>query len=176
MNDGSPPAAVSLVRRVLLASALLCSCVMAADSSLFPLKLERVDRAGGALVEPGAAALHLVFFATWCPPCVAELPALADLEARFGSSGYRLILVAVPVRQTKERLTNFLKDTKPPGELLFDSTGSAQDSLGVDRLPGHVLVGATGAVLYRSASLDDAFRTEIEKALAGTRTHGGVRR
>ena len=29
-------------------------------------------------VEPGARALHLVFFATWCPTCVDELARLGE--------------------------------------------------------------------------------------------------
>ncbi len=46
------------------------------------------------VIQPGKGALHIVFFATWCPTCMEELPRLGEIEARWGTQGYRLVLVA----------------------------------------------------------------------------------
>ena len=82
-----------------------------------PLTFERPSDGRPVELTAGAPALHVVFFATWCPECVDELDRLADLEARWNGRGYRLVLVAVPTRHTAERLRKFAQDRMPPGEL-----------------------------------------------------------
>ena len=137
----------------------------------FPLRL--VDPVRGAPVEvsPGPRITHLVFFATWCPPCMAETARLSELQSTWGRQGYRLVLVAVRTRQTPERLKAFVEREGPPGEVLLDADGEVQKALGVSDLPAHVLVGPDGAVLLRSGSLSDGAAAEIERRL-GVRRRG----
>jgi thiol-disulfide isomerase/thioredoxin len=136
---------------IMLLMVALCGSAMAA----LPVALE--DPASGSTIElrPGAPALHIVFFATWCPPCMEELDRLAEIEARWEERGYRLVLVAVKTRHTPERLARFAADNQPPGELLFDSEGRAALALGGEQLPTHFLFDAAGKEVHRAASLDD---------------------
>jgi len=53
----------------------------AALTGLDPRTGERVP------LDPSAGPMHVVFLATWCRPCVAELPRLADLEDRWKADG-----------------------------------------------------------------------------------------
>ena len=85
--------------------------------------LQGVSAAGTPLLDPvtgesvalqSDGLLHVVFFATWCPPCLEEFPRLADVEARWQDDGYRLILVAVPTRHTEPRLKQFVESRRPP--------------------------------------------------------------
>jgi thiol-disulfide isomerase/thioredoxin len=130
-----------------------------------PVTLE--DPVDGARVEvgSGAQALHVVFLATWCQPCVDELPQLVDLEARWGKRGYRLVLVAVPTRQTRDRLKKFSQEHRLPGRLLFDASGAAQRGLSVDMLPTHVVFDAGGHVVIRARSLAEGVPEAIEGLL-----------
>jgi len=92
--------------RVLLSLLLwltLAGPAAAQASSLgFPLHL--TDPVKGTVVEVkgGARLTHLVFFATWCPPCLAEMARLQELEATWGRQGYRLVLV-MPESMSVER-------------------------------------------------------------------------
>jgi thiol-disulfide isomerase/thioredoxin len=123
-------------------------------------------------VQPGAAALHLVFFATWCPPCMQELDALAELEARWGERGYRLVLVAVENRHTASRLAEFVAVRKPPGRLLFDAGGAAQRRWNAERLPEHVVLDVGGREVARAGALEPAIEAAIRGLLAGDRGGG----
>ncbi len=159
-------------RRVtLLGLALLAlgAAAYGADERVeLPLRL--LDPAGGELrVEAGRGPLHLVFFATWCPPCLEELPRLGEIEARWADRGYRLVLVAVPSRQTRERLAQFVKRSGPPGQVGFDEGGTLQRTLEVEELPAHVLLGPDGTVLLRAGALDPALEGEIARVLAPAR-------
>jgi peroxiredoxin len=123
-------------------------------------------------VEPGSTALHLVFFATWCPECLAELTRLGEIEARWESQGYRLVLVAIPTRHTVERLAAFAAAERPPGQLLFDEEGQAADAWKAKRLPTHVLLDADGREVARAGSLDGDFERAIADLFDDARGNG----
>jgi len=150
------------VMRVLAvaACALVATCAVAAPAP----RLVDVRSGASVALEPGPVALHVVFFATWCPPCLDELGALAELKSRHADRRYRLVLVAVRGRQELSRLRGFL-ESRPgvPGEWLFDADGQAEAHWRADGLPTHVVLDATGQEVARSGALDAA----IEGAVAG---------
>lgn len=113
-----------------------------------------VDVATGerAPVVQGGRLIHLQFFATWCPPCLDQLPAMADLRARWEEDGYVAVLVAVPDRQDVERLRTFAGGQRAAARILLDVDGSLARALGVDAIPTHVVLDADGRVRARGAS------------------------
>jgi thiol-disulfide isomerase/thioredoxin len=131
--------------------------------------LDVVDPATGqpVRVAPGAKALHLVFFATWCSPCAAEMENLSDLETRWRDGGYRLVLVAVASRHTAERLRRHAQEHDLPGQLVFDATGAAEKALGADGLPAHIVFDAAGQEVARSGALDDRIRDAVGRLVLG---------
>lgn len=147
---------------------LLCLAWNAAPGAApSPLPLSLQDPRSGAEVrlEPGARALHLVFFATWCPPCLDELDRLSQLEARWSGRGYRLVLIAVPTRQSPARLAKFIDEREPPGQVLFDADGRAQAALRAEQLPVHIVLDAAGVELLRSGGLDASFEDALARLL-----------
>lgn len=133
------------------------------------LTLQDPTTGKAVVVEPGPRALHLVFFATWCPTCVDELHRLGEFEARWEAQGYRLVLVAVQTRQSPERLADFVAEKHPPGRLLFDAGGNAERTLEASRLPTHVVFDSTGREIARSRALDDAIEDSLADLFAKRR-------
>jgi cytochrome c biogenesis protein CcmG/thiol:disulfide interchange protein DsbE len=88
------------------------------------------------------------FFATWCPPCVAEHPELVALEA-WGASRGDLELVSVrfdPI-EPPERIQEFF-DQRGGNWPVVDSTAASVD-FRVSRLPESFLVAPSGVVVLR---------------------------
>ena len=108
---------------------------------------------------------HVVFFATWCPPCLAELAAVRDLEARWEPDGYRLVLVAIDQRETVVRIARFIADESPPGQILFDRGAVLQARFRIETVPGHILLDASGDELFRASSLDEGVAAAVERHL-----------
>ncbi len=113
----------------------------------------------------GAQALHLVFFATWCPTCIDELTDLSELDAQWSKKGYRLVIVAVRTRHDARRLAEFIADERPPGRMLFDSEGVAEQRWSAARLPTHVVLDANGKEVARSSALGPPIEAAIERLL-----------
>jgi len=160
----------SAVARMLVTLGAIClgAGATAGDGAPAPFPVSLIDPRTGDAVElrPGAPLLHLVFFATWCPPCRDELPRLTELDTRWGNAGYRLVVVAVAARQSTERLREFVDSANIGGEVLFDSTGDVQKKLGATQLPTHVVVDERGTVLVRAPSLSAEVESVIESVMA----------
>jgi thiol-disulfide isomerase/thioredoxin len=101
------------------------------------------------------------FWATWCPPCRREMPALQRLSERLGTEAFRVL--GVNVREGPERIANFLQSLPvPPGfPILLDRSGETSRAWGVrvvpttwviDRGTNRVL-GAVGEVDFDSPEL-----------------------
>lgn len=54
----------------------------------------------------GGKVLVLNFWATWCAPCVEEIPSLNELQKRFEKSG--VVVVAISIDKNPQKYRNFL--------------------------------------------------------------------
>lgn len=94
--------------------------------------------------------LLLNFWATWCAPCVEELPLINDFYRQNKEKGWQVLGLAV---DKLSPVQSFLK--KMPLDFPVGMAGLAGAELGrglgnvVGGLPYSVVVGAKGAVLYR---------------------------
>src|SRR5579863_5113718 len=72
----------------------------------------------------------LNFWATWCPPCVAELPSMIDMQDRLRSRGVTVLGVSIDVdndayhRFLKLRSVNFLT-VRDPGQKVAGMYGTS---------------------------------------------------
>ena len=71
------------------------SALEGAEDALWALRLERPE--GGELVLASLRGRPLVvnFWATWCPPCVKELPDLDRFQADHAARGWQVVGIAI---------------------------------------------------------------------------------
>lgn len=86
------------------------------------------------------------FWATWCTPCVAELPYFAELYAKYGDE---ISLVAIHSNLVTDDVEKFLAGENLDMPFGLDQTGNVIKSLGGStQLPMTVIVDADGKVVY----------------------------
>ncbi len=90
----------------------------------------------------------LNFWATWCPPCVKEMPALNELHKKLnGSNG--LVVVGVHVGPALATVKQFLKDKPVDFDILIDKSMSLS-SWEVSGLPTTFLISPSGKLIYKA--------------------------
>lgn len=116
-------------------------------------------------------AVLLNLWATWCPPCRAEMPYLQEIQEEFAAGGLRVVGVSVDDMGARESLVAFLGESGVEYEILLDPTMASMDRLGVLGLPATFMVDPEGIVTWvRTGPVqegDEAFLAAIRGALPG---------
>ena len=90
----------------------------------------------------------LDFWATWCAPCLAEIPTLREARRRHGD---RLVLVGISVDvQERASFIAWLRRQDIDWPQIFDGrgwTGPVVHPFALERVPFNVLVAADGRVI-----------------------------
>ncbi|HCA50406.1 MAG TPA: hypothetical protein DEP12_08375, partial [Planctomycetaceae bacterium] len=103
------------------------------------------------------------FWATWCGPCLAEIPNIKKIHQEIGRELFDV--VAINLDSEDGALAAFLKDNPLPWtNVIGEDAEKIADSCGIAALPTMMVVGADGKILavdHRVAAL----RSTIKKAL-----------
>ena len=92
--------------------------------------------------------VFLNFWATWCPPCRAEMPSMERLHQLLRGRG--LEIVAVDLQESKETARKFVKDNALTFTVLLDPQGAVGGAWGAQSIPTTYLIDRKGAILARS--------------------------
>ena len=90
--------------------------IPALDFTLEDLSGKRVS-----LKDFRGKAVFLNFWATWCPPCVVDMPSMEKLHKEFSDDG--LVILAINFRETPEQAKVFAKKHKLTFTVLLDLEG-----------------------------------------------------
>lgn len=110
------------------------------------------------------------FWATWCIPCVREMPSLDRLAKALEGSGIEVIAISED-RKALEKVPPFLAELGLKNlDLYFDVRGALSRKLGAEGLPTTILITSEGVNLGRIMGALEWDSPEVEaylrKALA----------
>ena len=98
----------------------------------------------------------LVFWASWCPDCRAEVPALKELQAK--SDPRKVAFVAVSFDRTKDAWEKYVKENEMTGVQLFESAPRKESFVNgayhVKWIPSLYLIDEKGKVALGTVVLD----------------------
>ncbi len=86
------------------------------------------------------------FWATWCAPCVEEMPALARLRARLAPRGFEVL--AVNQGEMPQRVSAFVSRSGLDLPILLDRDKEAGKAWRVRALPTTFIVDAAGRIRF----------------------------
>ena len=104
-------------------------------------------------------------WATWCPPCIAEMPALLNYFESYHDKGFTLI--GVNIGETRAQVLEFGLENQLTFPLWLDPTESSLRALNTIALPYSIVIDRTGMVRYAwsGATCLDALETTITPLL-----------
>lgn len=139
-------------------------------ASLFAFEPTDLDGRPVGLDEARGEIVVLNFWATWCKPCIEEMPALARLHRTFSGRGVRVIAVSADEPGSEEAVRDFVEERRFPFSIWLGATTDSMESFGLKPvLPGTVVLDREGEVRARFDGRfdEDALESAIERARRG---------
>ena len=107
------------------------------------------------------------FWASWCTPCMEEMPSLQMLEQHFAKRNF--VLLAFNLHESPEEIRGVIQNNKLPKNLIFNFSKAALRPYNVQGIPLSVLINSQGIIQAVYAGPRDwmtiASIKEIESAL-----------
>lgn len=161
------------MKPILLLSVLLASSLSAQEAPANATPFEAVSTTGAKVSFPAdykGKVIMLDFWATWCGPCIAEVPNLTKVYTDLKPKGFEVLGVSLDSDRTKDKLAGFTQEKGMTWTQICDGKGWDAELgklYGVRAIPSCFLVdGTTGKILAKGTELRGAsLRPTIEKAL-----------
>lgn len=137
--------------------ALLCGCLAwgaAQAQELKPyagtttpaLKLKDLQGKTHALADYRGSVVMVQFWATYCAPCIKEMPSMQRLQARLAGKPFKIL--AVNMGETEAEVRAFLKRVNVDFTVLMDGEGEALAAWKVFVAPSTFIVDPEGRIRY----------------------------
>ena len=129
------------------------------------------DRAGHKtdLSKEKGGLMIIHFWATWCPPCVEELPALSSFWERYRGRG-DVRLFAISVDKDWKTIEDFVRKNPSAIPLFHDPNAATAHRFGSSQYPETYIVNKSGRVLFRVQGpvtwSDPEVRSRIDQLIA----------
>ena len=105
------------------------------------------DLAGADVAVEAKGKPYIInFWATWCPPCQAEIPDLAAFHAAHKDT---VDFYAVNLQEDAQPVQKFMAERKVELPVVLDTQGAAANLYGVRAIPTTVVVDRDGKIAYR---------------------------
>ncbi|MEM6312947.1 MAG: TlpA disulfide reductase family protein [Planctomycetota bacterium] len=132
--------------------------------------LDDLDGNPVALSDFAGKVVVLEFWATWCGPCVQSLPALAQLQTKYGED---VAVLALNQREDVPTIRAFLDRTGIDIAVLRDTDAGVAGQYGVSGLPTIIVVDRSGAVRHVFVGFGPETEGEIDAAVDEALREGG---
>jgi peroxiredoxin len=134
-----------------------------------PFEFEAKDLNGKTLrlSDYKGKVVLLDFWATWCDPCLRELPHVRAAYEKYKSRGFEVIGISADTKVGD--LTTFTRTHRMPWRQIFDGKGTKSPiarTYGINGIPFTVLIGRDGKIVAvdpRTLLLEPAVRQALAK-------------
>jgi len=120
------------------------------------LSLENIDGMTKSLMDYRDQVVLVNNWATWCPPCKAEMPTLATYYNEHTSDGF--MIIAIEAGDPLESVSQFAQNNNLKFQVWLDPNGASLRAFGNGTLPNSYVIDRFGTVRY-------AWTGEISKAM-----------
>ncbi len=138
-----------------------------------PVSLEAIDDAGVAALAKNESKNYTVInlWATWCGPCVAELPEFVTMNRMYRKRPFRLVTISLDDPEKQEEALRILKDQHVAATNYIlktknrDAFAEALDKEWPGPLPYTLIVAPGGKIVYRKVGAIEPL--EVKRAIVG---------
>ena len=103
-------------------------------------------------------------WATWCGPCIVEMPTLEALHREFKNTDLRIVAVSIDQAETEEAIQEFVKKLGLTFEVLHDPEGDITRDYQAMGYPETFVIGRDGVIRKKVIGAAD-WHSEGNRAL-----------
>jgi thiol-disulfide isomerase/thioredoxin len=152
-----------LLARVTSAGELVPYTGQGLDAPAFALK--GLDGKPRRLADDRGKVVLVNFWASWCPPCLAELPSMQRLADRLRPEAFAVF--AINVGESPFRVTKFMKLIGTRLNVLLDEEGETFQAWGGSVYPTSFVLDSEGQVRYVAYGPLEWDQDEVVQTLSG---------
>lgn len=104
------------------------------DTTPKPFTMEALGGGEKSLSDYAGKVVFLNYWATWCPPCIEEMPSMRRLAERFASDP-RFVMLAVSADDEWAPVREFFTKEPAPFTVLLDPSGKVANQYGTSKFP-----------------------------------------
>lgn len=96
--------------------------------------------------------VYLDLWATWCAPCIAELPSLKNLFEKYKNQNIKFVGISIDKKEDLEKWKNFVLKNKVPGvQLIASKESDFIKSFNIYSIPRYILLAPNGMIIMENA-------------------------
>ncbi len=120
-----------------------------------------------SLADYKGKVVLLDFWATWCKPCVASMPAIKQFRAELQSQGKPFEVISVDAGDTPEKVIEFQKNSVDMPWVQWHQETFTREyfNIGIKGLPTYFVLDAEGRIFFRGNHFDDAMKQRVRTAV-----------
>ena len=109
--------------------------------------LQTIEGKKVSLADLKGKVVLLNYWATWCGPCIRELPALKALYGKYKDQGFEVLAISVDAKQDWPQVIDFAQKQQMSFPVLFDQ--NTKGLYGVEGYPTNIFIDREGKLRYR---------------------------
>ena len=114
-------------------------------------QVEALGRENARLADLKGKVVLLNLWATWCPPCRAEMPSIQGLWAKLKDKSFTVM--AVSVGEDRQKVRDFIDKTRYAFPVYLDPKGAVGQLFGASSIPTTYIIDKSGrAIAYAVGS------------------------
>ena len=132
-------------------------------------KLETLDGQNVTLSDLRGKVVLVNLWASWCPPCRAEMPALESVYQKYKGQGLVILAVNSTIQDTAANAQSFVNQNQLTFPILMDVGGTVTRLYRIQSLPTSFFIGPDGVireVVVGGPMAEALLISRVEKLLA----------
>jgi cytochrome c biogenesis protein CcmG, thiol:disulfide interchange protein DsbE len=97
----------------------------------------------------------LSVWATWCKPCIVEMPSIERLYQDYGPQGLKVVAISIDDPGTDEAIRTFARDHGLTFEILHDPSGAIEKDYQTTGVPETFVIGRDGVIRKKIIGASD---------------------
>jgi peroxiredoxin len=121
--------------------------LISAPAKAVDFTLKDLNEKSHTLSEYKGKIVFLNFWATWCPPCRAEMPSMQKLYTTWDSREF--VMLAVDIGESREKVKAFAEENGYTFPILLDRDKKVARKYMVRGIPTTYLIGKDGNIIKK---------------------------